>query len=267
MPFGTGGDLFHPMVLLPVVNVLLLAGVCIQDWRGCLRDRVLRTSAAAALASFIAAHPRPDLVYLAYTMPLALPLTTCCIARLARIASRTTLLAGTVCTCIIAVAAARPLIEVQAAMPAAVQTATARGAAAFSEDGAAAVVTRLAAEPSGERVFFYPYLPMLPYLTGRQQVSRYDVFLPFYTTDQQYAEACTDVLREASLALVDWRYTDLEGLRTIYPAMPVGPTAAKDALEAMLRSKFTSIWRYGSFELLRRTGMDATAEHSCPGGA
>ena len=265
VPFGTGGDWFHPMVLLPVVNVLLLAGVCIQDWRGCLRDRVLRTSAAAALAGFIAAHPRPDLVYLAYTMPLALPLTTCCIARLARIASQTTILACTACTCVITIAAARPLIEIQAAIPAAVQTATTRGAVAFREDGAAAVVTRLAAEPEGERVFFYPYVPMLPYLTGRQQVSKYDVFTPFYTTDQQYAEACADVLREAPLALVDWRYADLDRLRTIYPAMPVGPTAAKDALEAMLRSKFTSIWRHGSFELLRRTGMDAAAEHPCPG--
>ena len=266
VPFGTGGSLFHPMVLLPVVNVLLLARVCSQDWRRCLRDRVLWTSAAAALASFIAAYPRPDLVYLAYTMPLALPLTTCCIARLASTASRTTILACTACACVIVVAAALPMIALQVAMPAAVQTATARGAAKFREDGAAAVVTRLAAEPGSERVFFYPYMPMLPYLTGRQQVSKYDVFLPFYTTDRQYAEACADVLQEASLALVDWRYTDRDRLRLIYPTMPVRRTAGKDALEAMLRSKFTSVWRYGSFELLRRTGMDAASMHLCPGG-
>ena len=266
VPFGAGGHLFHPLVLIPVLNVLLLAAVCIQDWRGCLRDRVLRTAAAAALAGFIAAHPRPDVVYLGYTTPLALALTTCCIAKLARTASRSFTLACTAVACVIAVFAARPLVAMQAQALTAVQTATARGAVAFREANAAAAVMRLAAEPASERVFFYPYMPMFPYLAGRQQVSKYDIFVPFYTTDRQYGEACADVLRDAALVMVDWRYADMERLRTIYPAMPVGHTEAKDAFEAVLRSRFTPIWRSGSFELLRRAGTDAGVEHPCPEG-
>ncbi len=267
VPFGTGGSLHNPVVLIPVLNVLLLAAACIQNWRGCLQDRVLRTAAASALTGFIAAHPRPDVVYLGYTLPLALPLTTYCIAKLARTASRGAILACTVCACVIAVSAAGPLVATQAAESGAMQTGTARGAVAFRETNVAAAVTRLAAEPGGERVFFYPYMPMLPYLAGRQQVSKYDVFLPFYTTDQQYGEACADILQDASLAMVDWRYADMERLHTIYPAMPVGRTAAKDALEAVLRSRFTPVWRSGSFELLRRVGTDVGGEHPCSGGS
>lgn len=263
VPFGRDGSLHDPLVLIPVLNVLLLAAVCIQDWRGCLQNRVLRTAAASALAGFIAAYPRPDVGYLGY----ALPLTTCCIVKLARTASRSAVLACTACACVIAVSAARPLVAMQAAEPGAVQTGAARGAFAFREANAAAAVTRLAEEPGGERVFFYPYMPMSPYLAGRQQVSKYDVFLPFYTTDRQYGEACADTLRDASLVLVDWWHADMENLRAIFPAMPAGRTAAKDALEAVLRSRFTPVWRSGSFELLRRPPGGGETGSACPSGA
>ena len=46
--------------------------------------------------------------------------------------------------------------------------------------------------------------------------------------------------------------------------MPDGGTAAKDALEATLRSCFASVWRSGTLEILRRTPRAGAVP---PGGA
>ena len=265
LPYGDGGGLLHTLVLIHPLNLLLLAGVCRQDWPGCRRDPTLRTAAAFALAGFVAVFPRPDLVHIAFSLPLTLPLTACCAARLARTAARRAAFVCTAAAGALICCAALPLLEAQARPDA--PTATARGDAMFAHATAsAALVTRLAAEPTSERVFFYPYMPMLPYLAKRRQVSRYDLFTPHYTTDLQYHEACAQMMRDASLVVVDWRWADMAFLHMAFPAMPDGGTAAKDALEAALRSRFASIWRSGPYEILRRTAGGNDADPACSGG-
>ncbi len=264
LPYGDGGGLLHPLVLIHPLNFLLLAGVCWQDWRGCRHDRVLRTAAAFALAALVAAFPRPDLVHLGFTLPLALPLTAYCAIRLARTAAPTVTLVCTAAAIFLICQAALPLIELLARDR--THILTARGEAMFPFPDPAALVTRLAAEPASERVFFYPYMPMVPYLTGRRQVSRYDVFVPYFTTDLQYQEACTQMLQQASLVVVDWRWADTAFLHQVFPAMPDGNTPAKDALEAVLRSGFAPVWHAGSFEILRRIPEAARPGPACTGG-
>jgi hypothetical protein len=65
---------------------------------------------------------------------------------------------------------------------------------------------------------------MLPFLVGRTQVSRYDVFVPQYTTPAQYQEACLDVMRQASWVVVDRRWTEdpvwWKGLGVLFPLPP-----------------------------------------------
>src|SRR5262249_41823965 len=88
---------------------------------------------------------------------------------------------------------------------------TPRGGVAFPglhEDGAPALLARIAATPSGDGYFFYPNLSMLPFLTGRKQVSNYDLFLPGYTLPSQYQDACTSVMRHASWVVIDRRWTN-----------------------------------------------------------
>ncbi len=265
LPYGDGGTVLHSLVLIHPLNLLLLAGVCWRDRRGCLHDRMLRTAAAFALAGFIAVFPRPDLVHIAYSLPLTLPLTALCATRLARAAAPRVALAGATAAGFLILLAAIPLVVAQARTRA--PTATARGEAMFVTSPASPMlITRLAEESASEQIFFYPYMPMVPYLTGRRQVSRYDVFTPFYTTDLQYQETCTQILREASLVVVDWGWADMAFLHIVYPAMPDGGTAAKDALEAALHSRFTSIWRSGSFEILRRTTDANEAGPECLSG-
>jgi hypothetical protein len=67
----------------------------------------------------------------------------------------------------------------------------------------ASLVTGIASQmPSDARVF-YPYLPMLPYLTARRHVGHLDVVLPGYTTAAQYRSACAEVIDQAQWVVID----------------------------------------------------------------
>jgi len=68
-----------------------------------------------------------------------------------------------------------------------------RGRVSLVPSGALELVERIAATPSDDAYFFYPYMPMLPFLTARRHVSKYDVFTPDYTLPSQYQEACVSV--------------------------------------------------------------------------
>src|SRR5436309_14110076 len=67
--------------------------------------------------------------------------------------------------------------------------ATPRGRVTLFNNGTPQLIARIATTPSSDR-FFSPFLPMLPFLTAREQVSKYDTFVPGYTTTAQYQEAC-----------------------------------------------------------------------------
>src|SRR5262245_24891547 len=56
----------------------------------------------------------------------------------------------------------------------------------LNNNGARELIARIAAAPPSDRYFFYPYMPMLTFLTARQDVSKYDIFIPNYTTPSQY---------------------------------------------------------------------------------
>jgi O-acetyl-ADP-ribose deacetylase (regulator of RNase III) len=60
------------------------------------------------------------------------------------------------------------------------------------------LLAAIAATPPGDAYFFYPYDAMLPFLSGREQVSKYDLFQPVYTAPAQYQEACRSAMRLGS---------------------------------------------------------------------
>ena len=58
-----------------------------------------------------------------------------------------------------------------------------RGSVAFvGQPGAPKLLAQIAGTPSGDAYFFYPFMPMLRFLTAREDVSRYDLFMAGYTT-------------------------------------------------------------------------------------
>ena len=106
-------------------------------------------------------------------------------------------------------------------------------------------------------------MPMLPFLTAREHVSNYDIFVPGYTTPSQYQEACTSALRHASWVEVDRNWTDPNFLRVIFPAMRDAEPRETKTFELALQSGFEFVARDGPFELRRR--VKTVDESICAG--
>ena len=262
VPFGTGIEWGAPLELAYFVDFVLAITVFVSEWPGCLRNRVLRTGAALAVDGFLSAYPRPDLAHIAFALPLALPLMAYCFAVLSeRVRDRFIYIAA-------ALAFFSWLPTAKAFYYTAIETMsmklthTDRGYAAFAEDGAAELVSQVALEPVEDKFFFYPYMPMLSYLTGRQQASRYEIFLPYYTTALQYSEACEVVMGNVSFAVVNMNWIDQSILQKIFPAMKEGRVAEKEEFDAVLHSGFAPYWQGGAFQMLRR--VKDVPDDTCP---
>ena len=132
---------------------------------------------------------------------------------------------------------------------------TPRGGVAFPgpvEAGTPELLARIAATSSGDAYFFYPYMPVLPFLTAREQVSRYDLFVPGYTLPSQYRDACITVMRQASWVVIDRRWTNPNALKQVYPAMQDAEPQETKRFEHALDGGFELVAQYGALELRRR---------------
>jgi hypothetical protein len=126
-----------------------------------------------------------------------------------------------------------------------------RGAITSPEHSMRRLADRIAATPSGDAYFFYPYDAMLPFLTARQHVSRYDIFTPGYTLPSEYQEACVSVMRGASWVVIDRTWTP-KWLIQIFPGMRDTDPREKKRFEQALETGFEFVAREGAFELRRR---------------
>ncbi len=93
---------------------------------------------------------------------------------------------------------------------------------------------------------------MLSFLSGREQVSKYDVFVPGYTTPSQYQDACKSVIRHASWVVIGRTGIDPNILKQGFPAMRDAEPAEKKRFEPALDSGFELVVQEGTFELRRR---------------
>ncbi len=266
VPFGFGGP-NPPLKSLFPLAALLTVLVCAPDWRGCLRDRLLRSCAAFGLAGFLGCFPRPDLAHIAFAAPLAFPLFALCITRLTRrwraVWWRYRYLVVVIAGVVIGFCGISVFHFWQISWEAlrAEIVPTPRGRVAFvGQTGAAELLARIATTSSRDAYFFYPLDSMLPFLTGREQVSKYDHFELGYTSPSQYKDACVSVMRHASWVVIDRRMTDLKVLKLASPAMPDAKPQETLRFEQALDDAFDPVAQEGAFELRRRReGINDTA--------
>lgn len=256
----------YPAALTYPACALALAVLAVRDGRSLLRDRLFTACAAFGLAGFIGSYPRPDSAHLNFALPLALPLAGRCAVLLMRewpAKVRRIALTGAACLLLPPVSIFALLILGAFYLPA-VNTLAGQVKFIGGVEGRAEVIARVTALPATDRVFFYPYDPLLPFLTGRQQVSRYDLFIPSYTTPAQYQEACASVMQDADWVLLDRRIMATEYLLQDYPAMPNPFTPERVGFEHALESGFTFASQDGGYELRRRN--PAARAGLCEGG-
>ena len=266
VPFGTGNQFSLAQCLFPLVALLTLL-VCAHDWRSCLRDRLLWSCAAFALAGFAGCFPSPDVTHIGMATPLVCPLLAHCTIRLTQWWRpawwRYRYLAVVVAGVAIGYCALSTLYFLglsQAALRWEIVS-TPRGSVAFTgtQTGLPGLLTWIAATPSGDAYFFYPYLPMLSFLTTRVQVSKYDLFVPGATPGSAYRDACISVMRHASWVVVDRFQTDKDVLKRMFPSISdVKPLETK-RFEQALDDAFDLVAQEGVFELRhRREGISDT---------
>jgi hypothetical protein len=245
---------FFPLTFVLAGTTAALEGAA--AWR----EPRFRACLALALVGLLGAFPRPDLPHINFTVPLACPLFALVATQLLRRAGHRLRLAASaamlaVCAAGIGYAVQKELVPMLAGPLREVRATRGVFVAPQSPwiDAVAALVARLETTPREDAFFFYPYSPMLPYLTGRRHVAALDVMVPGYTTAEQYRDVCLRVVREARWVVIDRSWADPRVLRASFPGLRDPDPPEKRGLEAALRLAFDDVvhaWR--GFELRGR---------------
>lgn len=229
-----------PLACLFPVALLLTLIEYVRDWRANFRDSLLCSCTAFAIAGIAGCYPRPDIVHIAFVAPLACPLIAYCVMRAAA-RLRPRLLKVVAITAMVACIPAVQLVMWKAwAVSQWPVSPTPRGGVAFpvGELDVRGIVARLNALPSTDAYFFYPYIPLLPFIMARPQVSKYDILLPGYTSPAQYEDACKAVMQQAQWVVIDRDWLDPRVLQGVFPAMQKIDPEDWKLLEQALESGF-----------------------------
>jgi hypothetical protein len=259
------GDQNRPLKYLFPLAALLTLITCARDWRTIVHDRLFRSCVAFGLAGFLGCFPRPDMAHIAFVAPLVCPLLTYCANRVIAswLPKYRYALAAFVIVLGIPSIVAFSFVAYTALNGQLVETP--RGRVMLLNDGTRELVTRIGAAPSSDPYFFYPRMAMLPFLTAREHVSKYDLFTPGYTTPSQYLEACISAVRRASWLVIDRNWISADFLRISFPAMRDAELREAKKFELALQSGFEFVARDGPFELRQR--VKAVNETVCAGTA
>ena len=253
VPFGNEADAQNlPLKYLFPLAALLVFFECVRNWRSCRDDPVFRLCVAFGIAGFIGCFPRPDIAHIAFAVPLVLPLLACCASRLMqawppKYRYATALLVIGVC-----IPSARAFSWITQNALRAEVVSMPRGGVSIRERGVNAIVSRIAATPTEDKYFFYPYIPMLPFLTARQHVSHYDIFVPGYNSRSQYREACVSAVQHAKWVVIDRNWSNPDFMKKVFPAIQNINPEERVRFEQALESAFELVVLEQPFELRRR---------------
>jgi hypothetical protein len=255
-PFGMGASLYHVALVAMFPVAFILAGTVLALKRAALwRDPRFRVSLAVAIVGLLGSYPRADRVHISFTVALACPLFALAAVHV-RGLGRIAVGALFVGLCLVGLVGAIATAVVVSRLPV---VATARGRVMPSPNlvthDFATLVLAINRVPADNALFFYPYSPLLPYLTGRRHAAAVDVMVPGYTTAEQFRKTCVRVATDAQWVVIDRQLSDPNVLRTIYPAMRDPDPPEKRDFEAALGVVFDEVvYASTRFELRKRSG-------------
>jgi len=263
VPFGYQAALQNfPLLYLFPLAALLAMAVSARDWRAAFRDHPLRICAVFGLAGFVGCYPRPDIGHISITAPLACPLLACCATRLTRSWRPVYRHAAAGVAIGLCAPSALAFSRISEEAVRAEIVSTPRGGVVFvGLPDQRSLMARIAMTPYGQAYFFYPFMPLLPFLTAREHVSKYDVFVPGYTAPSQYREACISAIRHASWVVIDRRWTDRDFLRRNFPAMRDTEPQEIKRFDQALADSFELVVQEGPYEL--RSGRQGLSDTAC----
>ena len=269
VPFGSwvSSQTWALVALFPVTFVL--AGATLALARGArLRESRFDAALALAVVGLLGIYPRGDATHIAFTVALACPLFALAVTDLLGHLGRRGRLAVGALLIGLCLPGVRGALEVVTVASRSRPVPTARGLVVpgrgLSADDFAGDFTALVAQldrtPPGDAFFFYPFCPMLPYLTGRRHVAAIDVMTPAYTPVEHFRETCARVVGEAQWVVIEHHWSDPSYLRMVFPAIADTDPPEKRAFEAALRRAFGRVVHASrTFELRGRTGSASDA--------
>src|SRR5438094_710499 len=212
VPFGSwvSSQTWALVALFPVTFVL--AGATLALARGArLRESRFDAALALAVLGLLGIYPRGDATHIAFTVALACPLFALAVTDLLGHLGRRGRLAVSALLIGLCLPGVRGALEVVTVASRSRPVPTARGLVVpgrgLSADDFAgdftAIVAQLDRTPPGDAFFFYPFCPMLPYLTGRRHVAAIDVMTPAYTPVEHFRETCARVVGEAQWVVIE----------------------------------------------------------------
>ena len=261
VPFGMGASLQTLALVALFPAAFVLAGAALASEGAALwRNPRFRVSVGLALVGLLGSYPRPDHFHIAFTVPLACPLFALAAVDV-RGLRRSLVGKFFIGLCLLGLASGVATAAVVSRSPV---VATARGLTVPGGDlqpaDFAALVFQIDRVPAGSAFFFYPYSPLLPYLTGRRHAAAIDVMVPGYTPVEQFRKTCERVTTEAQWVVIDRQWSDPTFLRMIFPAMRDPDPPEKRDFEAALRVAFDRIVHASTrFELRQRSGHPSVA--------
>lgn len=263
VPFGYGASIFdYPLKFVFPLAASLMLIACVRDWRTCLHDRRLWLCAALALAGLLSCFPRPDIAHIGFVAPLALPLLALTAVRLLQRLRATFHYAIVIMTAVLLSPTAASFASIVLAASDVQPVTTTKGSVAFIfNNDIPELLPHIAKTSPHDGFFFYPYMPLLTFLVARDHVSKYDVFVPGYTTQAQYHAACLSAVRQALWVVADRKFNTYSYWKKAYPAMPDAEPDEAIRFKEALDDAYGTIEVKGDFELRRR--RDGASEAVC----
>ena len=242
----------------PLVGLfpLALGGALLSvllDWQRWRDDPRPRAYLAFAVAGLLGCFPRADTIHIAWCAPLGLPLLVYLLGRLATALQgwlRWAPATAVVLLCLPSGQEARWNASRVHRMP---SVETALGEVRVPDAAHRMLLLRLGALPPRQAVFSYPYLPLLPVLTGHRHVARNDVFMQWFTSPEQFADACRAVMVGADWVVLDRKWMSPTFIRQVFPAMPPDDPPEFEAFNRAMEEGFELDASYGNFQLRRRS--------------
>jgi hypothetical protein len=260
VPFAWQADAQNwPLGYLFIMAITMTVVLSLRNRRARLLDRTMLLCVGLGLAGFMSCFPRPDMVHIEVAIPLILPLLLLSVADMSRWWHPASRYVAIMVMIAVAVSSAHAYLQMAELVQEARIIQTPRGRiGVIGLPGAGRLFAQIAETPRGDAYFFYPYMPMMPFLTGRRDVSRYDIFTPDYTLPSQYQKACISVMRHASWIVIDRHWTDPKTLKEMFPAMRNPRPPETRRFERALSRGFRVVATDGTFELGRRrtSGVD-----------
>jgi len=200
VPYGAFGDAQNrPIPLIFPLAFALSIIFMTKNGKCALRDRLLQSCVAFAVAGALGFAVRPATTQISFAVPLVLPLILLCLnklitrsfryMRISMISASVILIAPAVVVYVILTqwVYAQPPIE------------TPRGTARlwYIEKDAHRIFDLIADIPAESRIFMYPWSPLLSFLAKKTPPARTDIFIPGFTTPELYREGCISALNKS----------------------------------------------------------------------